>query len=178
MAARQPSRGPTTGPLGIDRPKPKPKKKRGYGKASEGRTRKAKGGAGSNYETKKTTRGSWMGLKNVPQDELLAQTSLLEHRVGKKSDPLYSPNTGFPKNPLHGVPVPKKAKKAKKPKREPGGYATGGRVPPPINDPWRNKPKPKKQRGYGQASDGRTRKAHGGSVSSRLSKAGPVAKPN
>ena len=26
------------------------------------------------------------------------------------------------------------------------------------------KPKPKKQRGYGQASDGRTRKAHGGKV--------------
>ena len=39
------------------------------------------------------------------------------------------------------------------------------------------KPK-KKQRGYGQASDGRTRKAHGGSVASRLSKAGPVGKPN
>ena len=34
--------------------------------------------------------------------------------------------------------------------REPGGYATGGRVA----------------------------KAHGGSVSSRLSKAGPVGKPN
>ena len=38
--------------------------------------------------------------------------------------------------------------------------------------------KPKKQRGYGQASEGRTRKAHGGSVASRLSKAGPVANPN
>ncbi len=33
------------------------------------------------------------------------------------------------------------------------------------------KPKPKKQRGYGQASDGRTRKAHGGKVM-------PQAKPN
>ena len=44
----------------------------------------------------------------------------------------------------------------------------------------RSKPKPKKQRGYGQASEGRTRKAGGGSgsVASRLSKAGPVAKPN
>ena len=38
--------------------------------------------------------------------------------------------------------------------------------------------KPKKQRGYGQASEGRTRKAHGGSVASRLSKAGPVGQPN
>ena len=33
------------------------------------------------------------------------------------------------------------------------------------------KSKPKKQRGYGQASDGRTRKAHGGKVM-------PQAKPN
>ena len=50
-----------------------------------------------------------------------------------------------------------------------------------INNPGivtLTKPKPKKQRGYGQASEGRTRKAHGGSVASRLSKAGPVAKPN
>ena len=136
--------------VGGEKAKPKPKKKRGYGKASEGRTRKAKGGAGSNYETKKTTRGSYMGLKNVPQDELLAQQSLIEHRIGKKSDPWYSPNTSFPKNPLHGVTVPKKAKKAKKPKREPGGYSQGGRVA----------------------------KAHGGSVSSRLSKAGPIGKAN
>ena len=33
------------------------------------------------------------------------------------------------------------------------------------------RPKPKKQRGYGQASDGRTRKVHGGKVM-------PQAKPN
>ena len=42
MAIRQPSRRrPTTGPIGIDRPKPKPKKQRGYGQASDGRTRKS-----------------------------------------------------------------------------------------------------------------------------------------
>ena len=52
MAARQPSRGPTTGPLGIDRPKPKPKKQRGQGKASEGRTRKAHGGSVSSRLSK------------------------------------------------------------------------------------------------------------------------------
>jgi hypothetical protein len=41
------------------------------------------------------------------------------------------------------------------------------------------KPKPKKkQRGYGKASEGRTRKFSGGSVASKLSKAGPVAEPN
>ena len=40
------------------------------------------------------------------------------------------------------------------------------------------KPKPKKQRGYGQAQEGRGGYSHGGSVSSRLSKAGPVGKPN
>ena len=40
-------------------------------------------------------------------------------------------------------------------------------------------PKPKKkQRGYGQAQEGRGGYSHGGSVSSRLSKAGPVGKPN
>ena len=45
MAIRQPSRRrPTTGPIGIDRPKPKPKKQRGYGQASDGRTRKVHGG--------------------------------------------------------------------------------------------------------------------------------------
>ena len=45
MAIRQPSRSrPTTGPIGIDRPKPKPKKQRGYGQASDGRTRKSTGG--------------------------------------------------------------------------------------------------------------------------------------
>ena len=47
-----------------------------------------------------------------------------------------------------------------------------------LGTPIKPKPKPKKQRGYGQASEGRTRKAHGGSVSSRLSKSGPVGKPN
>ena len=40
------------------------------------------------------------------------------------------------------------------------------------------RPKPKKQRGYGQASEGRTRKQSGGSIRARLSSAGPVAKPN
>ena len=45
MAIRQPSRRrPTTGPIGIDRPKPKPKKQRGYGQATDGRTRKSTGG--------------------------------------------------------------------------------------------------------------------------------------
>jgi len=40
------------------------------------------------------------------------------------------------------------------------------------------KPKPKKERGYGQAQEGRGGYSKGGSVASRLSKAGPVAKPN
>ena len=40
------------------------------------------------------------------------------------------------------------------------------------------RPKPKKQRGYGQAQEGRGGYSKGGSVASRLSKAGPVAKPN
>ena len=47
-----------------------------------------------------------------------------------------------------------------------------------LGTPIKPKPKPKKERGYGQASEGRTKKFSGGSVSSRLSKAGPVAKPN
>ena len=46
---------------------------------------------------------------------------------------------------------------------------------PSIYEP---KPKPKKERGYGQAQEGRGGYSHGGSVSARLSKAGPVAKPN
>ena len=50
-----------------------------------------------------------------------------------------------------------------------------------INNPGivtLTKPKPKKQRGYGQAQEGRGGYSHGGSVSSRLSKSGPVGKPN
>ena len=44
--------------------------------------------------------------------------------------------------------------------------------------PIKPKPKPKKERGYGQAQEGRGGYSKGGSVASRLSKAGPVAKPN
>jgi len=38
--------------------------------------------------------------------------------------------------------------------------------------------KPKKQRGYGKASEGRTGRSKGGSIRARLSSGGPVAKPN
>ena len=40
------------------------------------------------------------------------------------------------------------------------------------------KPKPKKQRGYGQASDGRTGRSSGGSIRAKLSSGGPVGKAN
>ena len=50
-----------------------------------------------------------------------------------------------------------------------------------INNPGivtLTKPKPKKKRGYGKASDGRTGRSSGGSIRAKLSSGGPVAKAN
>ena len=53
MPVRQPSRGPTTGPIGIDSPpKPKPKKERGYGQAQAGRGGYSQGGSVSSRLSK------------------------------------------------------------------------------------------------------------------------------
>ena len=49
----------------------------------------------------------------------------------------------------------------------------------PSNPAWEGKDRNvRKKRPGGMATGGRVAKAHGGSVSSRLSKAGPVGKPN
>ena len=82
----------------------------------------------------------------------------------------------------------KKARKAKRKKKATGGPAvTKVKLPTGITHtgtgkflgtPIKPKPKPKKERGYGQAQEGRGGYSHGGSVSSRLSKAGPKASPN
>ena len=57
------------------------------------------------------------------------------------------------------------------------GKAIKAGVGRPLTQSVPPKPK-KKQRGYGQAQEGRGGYSHGGSVASRLSKAGPVGKPN
>ena len=48
----------------------------------------------------------------------------------------------------------------------------------PFNPEKIRRLKKKKQRGYGQASEGRTGRSTGGSIRARLSSGGPVAKPN
>ena len=92
----------------------------------------------------------------------------LANRGGRKASgkPSLATNTGEPTNVRT---------------KRPGGFATGGRARLAATEPLgtvRPKPKPKKQRGYGQAQEGRGGYSKGGSVSARLSKAGPVAKPN
>ena len=82
----------------------------------------------------------------------------------------------------------RKDRKARRKKNATGGpAATKVKLPTGITHtgtgkflgtPIKPKPKPKKERGYGQAQEGRGGYSHGGSVSSRLSKAGPVGKPN
>ena len=71
-------------------------------------------------------------------------------------------------------------------KKRQGGYDTSTPVdlkpPKPgegyVWNGWRWVKKPKKQRGYGKASEGRTGRSTGGSIRAKLSSGGPVAKPN
>ena len=107
--------------------------------------------------------------KNSPEIQ-----AWLKGRPKASGKPSLAKNTGEPTNVR---------------KKRPGGFATGGIAQPArtqsgssrrlaIRETNPPKPKPKKERGYGQAQEGRGGYSKGGSVASRLSKAGPVAKPN